>query len=266
MFESWRVRFMCKVVLSLHRFKRALLIAKASGGRFILLRHVKPPLPFRVNGKTFEIMAPESEGTKFTYSEILAEDGYRLKPLRSTPMSTIVDIGANIGLFTCYAAALFPMAEVHAYEPSPDAYEWLTNNIINFQKVNIYPYAVSAKFKKAIMPVVKDITTGYIQDCSHAGIEVQCINPTDIAPGKNIDLLKLDCEGSEFDILTEISLLKRTKYCSMEFHLSEKNTIRQLLELIDLGMHKVIGSIPSSLSEEIATGYIYTQHRMIEEF
>src|SRR5919106_4375067 len=37
----------------------------------------------------------------------------------------IVDAGANIGLFTCFAAARAPQARVHAIEPFPATYDRL---------------------------------------------------------------------------------------------------------------------------------------------
>ncbi len=53
------------------------------------------------------------------YGEVVTEDIYKLKELNFIP-DVILDLGANIGIFSRYARQLFPNALIISVEPHPD--------------------------------------------------------------------------------------------------------------------------------------------------
>jgi FkbM family methyltransferase len=42
---------------------------------------------------------------------------------------TMLDIGANIGWYSAYFAHRYPQLQIHAFEPMPETFTWLTKNI-----------------------------------------------------------------------------------------------------------------------------------------
>jgi tRNA1(Val) A37 N6-methylase TrmN6 len=51
------------------------------------------------------------------FHKILIEDCYRLGEIKR-PVRTVLDIGANIGLFAIAARHRFPRSTIHCYEPN----------------------------------------------------------------------------------------------------------------------------------------------------
>src|SRR5437762_1272283 len=69
--------------------------------RYFRSAMVHPPFVFYANGKTHQIAAGSDSGSGSCYSEVVVEDCYGLfgYAKRERPR-TIVDIGANIGVFS----------------------------------------------------------------------------------------------------------------------------------------------------------------------
>jgi FkbM family methyltransferase len=140
----------------------------------------------------------------------------------------VVDIGANIGIFSLYAGRTSSI--VYCYEPVQANFELLRKNIVTnglSSRVSAFPFAVGGKNEQ------RDIRTSYV----HVGhslysdlvpdtlgsVKVQCLALDDIFDQNGIDrcdLLKLDCEGAEFESLYAASpqTLRRIKRIRMEFH------------------------------------------------
>ncbi|KAM3441309.1 hypothetical protein NHJ13734_002887 [Beauveria thailandica] len=64
---------------------------------------------------------------RFIYKEIFGDNCYDVAQL-SDPRF-IVDVGANIGLFSVYMKKRFPACQVVAFEPAPDTFAVLTRNL-----------------------------------------------------------------------------------------------------------------------------------------
>ena len=60
--------------------------------------------------------------------EILHRDYYDLRKFSPGSFDTIIDIGANIGMFSLYARFLQPLARIIAIEPHPAIFKILQDN------------------------------------------------------------------------------------------------------------------------------------------
>ena len=76
--------------------------------------------------------------TDFVYREVFVEQIYTraFGPLPAA--ACVVDVGANIGLFSLLVKQLYPEARVYAFEPSPVHYALLRQNLAAYQQVQLF--------------------------------------------------------------------------------------------------------------------------------
>lgn len=153
--------------------------------------------------------------------------------------SIVIDIGANIGVFSLYAA-YNGAKKVYAYEPNQQAYDLLLKNIScnNLGQV-IVPCKLAVlntnnetvKIPVESSPYNQVITGDARESCE----EVKTTTLDDIMTKNGIDfvdLLKLDCEGAEYKIFLNIenSALSRIRTIRMEYHQGPLNDLILCLE------------------------------------
>lgn len=121
----------------------------------------------------------------------------------------VIDIGANIGIFSIFAAEL-GAKQVYSFEPNKKTFEKLNSNILksNFENISTFQVAVSDRSGSRVC------ITDY-QESGHNSIygeyqaknEVITVSLSDILreiSDTNV-LLKVDCEGAEYDILGSVT-------------------------------------------------------------
>lgn len=121
------------------------------------------------------------------------------KPL---PTDVIVDVGAHIGSFCVPWAP--QVAHIHAFEPFPENYDLLLENIALNNIENITPYEMALSNMYGMANMGSKISplgggTGNIF-CTENCIEVP-MNTMDAVIRDQVDFIKLDCEGSEIGVL-----------------------------------------------------------------
>ena len=142
----------------------------------------------------------------------------------------VIDIGANIGMFSIFAASS-KAKKVYAFEPNPNSYRTLKENITanGFNDI-IVPInkAVTDTCETVFIPsassphnqVVKDISE-YSDNRTLVKVATTTLERF-IKDQKisKISLLKLDCEGSEYQIIDSASpnILKKINTIRMEVH------------------------------------------------
>ena len=92
--------------------------AKRLGIQFQRAATFKIPNSIVIDGDRKLLSLPDEEGIKVAFVEIFLDDCYGLKQLSSS-IQKVLDIGANVGLFSVAARRQFPQALIHAYEPNP---------------------------------------------------------------------------------------------------------------------------------------------------
>lgn len=156
----------------------------------------------------------------------------------------VVDIGANIGVFTVYAA-LRTQNTVYALEPFPSTVEALQENIRANGLRNVIPhrYAVCDRngtelFLETEKPQDRRLKK-VARNADAKYIEVPSITLHDFMDQNHIeqiDFLKMDCEGAEGLIMNSLpkDYLQRIRKIVMELHNEisklKHDQIRKLLE------------------------------------
>jgi len=140
----------------------------------------------------------------------------------------VIDVGGHVGYFTIYAAKKAKNGKIITFEPSKESFIALKNNlkINNIQNVIIENVGVGAKSGTAILNVDTTHSIGNSIFYSSKNSEKEDIRITTIPEIvkkykiKSIDLLKLDCEGAEFEIILNLpsTILNTIKKISMEIH------------------------------------------------
>ena len=136
---------------------------------------------------------------------------------------TVVDIGAHVGVFSIFAASHSDSVRVVSYEPHPDNFQLLTENIKLNNLKNIEPLqlAVSgASGKRKLFISRQDVGHSLVKP-QKSYVEVDCVTLNEVLSqiGK-CDFLKMDCEGAEYDILfnTSAECLNKVSKISVECH------------------------------------------------
>lgn len=141
----------------------------------------------------------------------------------------ILDIGGNIGISSRYFAARFPRTRIYAFEPVPDNVQLLQRNTERCANVRVVPVALGRMNGKVSIMSSDDAKNLGGFSFHHRGsdptatreVDVRDINdPLRELGVEQIDLIKIDTEGSEYDILTALdpSMLRSVKWIMGELH------------------------------------------------
>jgi FkbM family methyltransferase len=153
--------------------------------------------------------------------------------------STLVDVGANIGVFSLYAASR-KAGRVYAYEPNTQTYACLMRNITDNhleQTIHPYQFAVSSSAGDTVkFPVQPSVYNAIITGDTAAEFErVMTTSLPAILDEHHldrVDLLKLDCEGAEYDIVFDApdEMWARIDRIRLEYHNGRVDELRSHLE------------------------------------
>jgi len=136
---------------------------------------------------------------------------------------TVIDVGANVGLFALIAGLEDERRQVFAFEPVPETFECLRRNLALNPRARVEPVAAAAAaFDGTIdlnVPPGESLPLGASTLPSHrqAGrhVTVPAITLDRFTAGRAagpVDLLKLDTEGTEPDVLAGArALLERDR-------------------------------------------------------
>lgn len=179
--------------------------------------------------------------------EIVTHDCYRVRPWLAQLKPDVLDLGANIGVFTmmCVEAG----CKVFAVEPDPRAFAELSQVTAEHVycpanlggRVSLFQGAVCANWEKRrlFQGVASQQSTLYASD--NPSVEVDCRTLLDyrrmsgFTYSPAVQLLKMDIEGAEREVFHDIDTLERFDVIVMEWHNHDALLYKRILESASFG-------------------------------
>jgi FkbM family methyltransferase len=188
-------------------------------GGYAYRGNVRRSLGLKVTEVTLKYMPPEHAGVQ----TVLA-GAYDVPGLSFDRAPVILDIGANIGAFTVWAANRWPGAKLEAYEPHPEHVRLLLENTDGIPNVDAFMVAINgaAKAGQAMLFDGKnnpgERSLHQLGEQVMTGMVVNTMPAADLPP---CDILKIDTEGCEVEILETYPYLSGVKALMLEWHRDE---------------------------------------------
>ncbi|MFH0737104.1 MAG: FkbM family methyltransferase [Candidatus Micrarchaeota archaeon] len=219
-----------------------------------LIRSDRVRYAFR-NGISLELRPASSD--RYAVTDVWFNEVYTPKGFEIRPTDIVVDIGGHIGSFSVFAAKKAEEGRVFSFEPVPGNFEMLKRNLgyNRLDNVSASPKAVSGRSGKKTMYLTSHDTFSHSSIESlvpdmNGKIEADAISLEDIFKENKldkIDFLKIDCEGSEYEILsrTPLSVFKKIHKISMEYHeFDEGHDLKTLKAYLESAGYS-ISAVPS---------------------
>jgi FkbM family methyltransferase len=195
---------------------------------------------FENNGKNIKIVSDGTTPLYDTIYEIIDFDAYQLKSINFSNYNNetinFVDIGANIGCTSLFFST-FDNSEIFSFEPFAQNVNFLNLNVINNSLTNIkvFNQAVSdidgyIYFEANTLSV--DGSTTKLLNKSKNSIKVECISINTFINKefneKKLHLLKIDCEGGEYDILSSLRKEHFDKILNITLEVHDINEVHNI--------------------------------------
>ena len=171
------------------------------------------------------------------------------------PTDVCVDVGANVGYYTLLMARHARYGAVHAFEPIALNYHLLCASVAlnNFANISINQYAVGDQNGETFFSETSDSAFSSIVDLGLKPVsttfKTKLITLDDYCAKNNIkkiDVMKVDVEGSEFDVIHGAKIL---------FEKLESRPRVVMLELWDAFQKKYNSSIGQVIDQMTIYGY-----------
>lgn len=180
---------------------------------------------------------------KIVLREIFHENVYQIEEGMFNDSGIAIDIGANIGAFSIFAAGM-GAKKVYAYEPEEGNFGVLKTNIKqnNLDKViKAIDWGVLDERRDvelyggqgaSFVEGVKTLTGAakkMIVNKETARQTIKCVSLESVFADNKVsscDVLKIDVEGSEYEIIAgaKPEILAKAKFITMEFHNADEQT------------------------------------------
>ncbi|WP_165932634.1 FkbM family methyltransferase [Flavobacterium cellulosilyticum] len=188
-----------------------------------------------------EIKITDSFWYLHSLNELFIDEVYKFNSNSSIPK--IIDCGSNIGLSIIFFKRMYPDSEIIAFEPDNDIFNISKYNLNQFgiNDVKLFPKAVWINEKPLVFAKTGSLSGHIVQEKSENTIEIQTVRLKDFLC-KKIDFLKIDIEGSEYDILKDCGeSLKNVDNIFVEYHSFSENPqmIGELLVILKNAGFKV---------------------------
>lgn len=182
------------------------------------------------------------------YDDIFAKEVYYFKS--ENPEPYIIDCGGHIGLAVLYFKSLYPQARILTFEPNPETFFLLRENILqnNLRDIRAINMALSrSDTTDAVLYVGQDYlkawdSTNTIEPDlwpnmdQYRSIPVKSTRLSSYINDR-VEYLKLDIEGAEYDVLDEArAKLNLVEAINLEYHQSagirSERTLEKVIKIL----------------------------------
>lgn len=195
----------------------------------------------------------------YVWNEMI-QNFYGLSQIELNPQDLVIDVGANVGIFSIYIKKKFN-CRVISFEPVPQNLENFKKNIelngLSLSDFEIYQTAISDKDGDLITIGTPPNNSGgssmfeigrFSNTCETQRLKNHLVN--------GCTYLKIDCEGCEYSIIPDIlGDLKNIKFLGIEYH--SYNSSQNALELNKTVNDNFNGQIFSNISDPNASWNLY---------
>lgn len=179
----------------------------------------------------------------YLFNEIFLRNEYCFVSRKEDPY--IIDCGSNIGMSVLYFKMLYPGSSILAFEPGEEAYTCLEENIRNNRWGSVIAHKTALSNREG--------EADYYYDPDNAGSLAMGLKRARMPKNRRsvktsllskyidrqVDFLKMDIEGSEFDVIEELNSsgkLRRIKQMAIEYHHNipeEPGMLSRFLKLLE---------------------------------
>ncbi len=166
----------------------------------------------------------------------------------------VFDIGANLGVFSLYATKFAKV--IHAFEPATEAYSCLTHMVTENAFTNVIPHNMAIAntdgkqtffhrgVNKTMNSLKPDMPTTDTEEVTTIRLDTFFTNEKI----EHVDFMKLDVEGSEFDIVCGDgfqNVAQKIDEMVIEVHTWANRNLNQLREALQIAGFTKIEQIPN---------------------
>ena len=155
---------------------------------------------------------------------------YKSKNFEIKDTDLVIDVGGHIGLFSLYAAQFCKNGAIYSFEPIKENYQLLSDNVNsnNLKQIKTFNLAVSTSNSTVKLYLNDDEAGHSMFSKSSKTVTVNSISLQRIFDDNNIEncnFLKLDCEGTEYEILENLptSYFDKIEKIVIEYHMADSH-------------------------------------------
>jgi len=153
---------------------------------------------------------------------------YEIEDFEINANDTVIDIGAHIGLFSLLVSQLCKTGKILSFEPISENFDLLVSNLKLNHVNNVLPFnlAVSKNLGRLELFLNNDQSAHSIFSKNLKSISVESTSLQKIFDENKISsckLLKLDCEGAEYEIIDSLppECFDKIQNMAIEYHLAD---------------------------------------------
>ena len=170
-----------------------------------------PAFTIRSTPNSFLIQHGSEDDPIFLFREIFIQRCYTPSWFyEPSPNDTVMDLGANIGMFMLYLAWRSPGIKVHCFEPSSRTRSVLKAQVEAnhlHEKVSVYPYAIFDQTGVTSLKLSENSGHQSLFDSEYVDRRSEVVEMLSLSDAfekcgvQKVNLLKIDVEGAEIEIV-----------------------------------------------------------------